>query len=82
MSDVTDPTWEHGYRCHGFWIGVKRVGWVSLSPYLDGRGSVKNSGYSWGVVHPKTGGYIEGRCRTLRTAKRRVEAEHQRLYAA
>lgn len=74
------PQWEHGYRCHGYWIGVKRVGWVGLSPYLGGLGSVAADGYSWGVVHPKTGAYLQGRYRTLRAAKARVEREYRRLY--
>lgn len=76
------PTWEHGFRCHGYWVGVKRVGWVGLPPRIPQLDSyAKTCGYGWGVVVPKTGGYVEGKCRTLRTAKRRVEAEYRRLYA-
>ena len=26
------PHWERGWRCHGYWIGSKRVGFVALSP--------------------------------------------------
>jgi hypothetical protein len=49
---------------------------------MGGLGAAKDHGYSWGVVVPKTGGYVEGKARTLRTAKRRVEFEYRRLYTA
>ncbi len=71
------PQWEHGYRCHGYWIGVRRIGWVSIGPRPN---RVKDTGYSWGVVHPESGAYIEGRCVTLREAKRLVESKCDSLY--
>jgi hypothetical protein len=78
---MTAPVWEHGFRCHGYWLGVKRVGWVGLSPRVGpDRGSVKFNGYGWGVVAP-TGEYVEGKTKTLKAAKRRVEREYARLYA-
>lgn len=71
------PVWEHGYRCHGYWIGITRVGWVSIGPRPN---RVEITGHSWGVVHPVTGGYIEGRCLTLRRAKRAVEKKYREVY--
>jgi len=29
---VKQPHWEHGWRCHGYWLGRERVGRVSLTP--------------------------------------------------
>lgn len=64
------PHWEHGFRCHGYWIGLDRVGWVSIGPRPN---RVEITGYSWGVVHPLTAAYIEGRSVRLKQAKRAVE---------
>lgn len=76
---MTDsPKWERGFRCHGYWIGVKHVGWVRL-PCRPGRCSVE--GYGWGVVN-RTGGYIEGTVFTLREAKRKVEAVYKEVCGA
>jgi hypothetical protein len=59
------PRWEHGYRCHGFWLGTFRVGCVSIGvrPW-DGI-------YRWELDGGLTS---KGEVRDLRTAKRQVEA--------
>jgi hypothetical protein len=76
------PQWEHGYRCHGYWLGVKRVGYVGLCPYTGGPENVKDNGYGWGVsVHGTGHDDAKGRTRTLRAAKRAVEREYARLTA-
>jgi len=28
--EAIEPHWEHGYRCHGYWLGLQRVGCVTL----------------------------------------------------
>ncbi len=82
------PKWEHGYRCHGYWLrlwdGViwrnARVGYVGLDPYMGGTGNVKDNGYGWGVsVNGNGHDDVKGRTRTLRAAKLRVEREYRRL---
>lgn len=70
--DLPLPVWQHGYRCHGYWIEGQRVGFVGLTP----RGY--SVSYSWGLdAAPLT----HGQASTLRAAKRRVEAEFRRLYS-
>lgn len=59
------PRWEHGYRMHGYWLGTIRLGWVGLPHTAAG---LKGCGYGYG-----TGVTTAGSCRTLKTAKRRVE---------
>jgi hypothetical protein len=57
------------------------VGWVGLPPRLPCLNSyAKTVGYGWGVVHPATGGCVEGKTASLKAAKRRVEREYRRLY--
>jgi len=77
---MNEPHWEHGYRCHGYWLGTKRVGYVGLEPYCGGLGNVKANGYGWGVTL-SGGGHqdAKGHTRTLRAAKRAVEREYARL---
>lgn len=65
------PHWERGYRVHGYWLGMVRVGWVSLPP-----GRVAEYGYGWGVNHP-SGRFAEGRAPTLKEAKKLVETAYQ-----
>ncbi len=59
------PRWEHGYRCHGLWLGSNRLGRVSIGPkgLWDGL-------YRWELDgHPAT----SGEAKTLGKAKRQVE---------
>src|ERR1700724_1393433 len=44
----SNPIWERGYRSHGYWRGIIRLGWVSLSPrpVTDYGWLVKVEGYS------------------------------------
>lgn len=63
MSDDS-PRWEHGYRCHGLWQGMKRLGRVSLGPpgLWDGL-------YRWDLDD----GGTSGTTKSLRAGKRAVE---------
>ena len=65
---MPEPKWQHGYRCHGYWIELSRVGIVSIPP--GAKASVY--GYDWAVEVPllatKTGWSP-----TLIAAKRAVE---------
>lgn len=73
---MSKPVWERGFRCHGYWVGVDRVGAVALPP-----------GQNWGTPQR-----LIYRCwidckpdeiweyKTLRAAKRRVEEEYKRHY--
>lgn len=69
-----EPVWEHGYRCHGYWLGDRQIGRVSIGP----RGWWKPSdGYSWclqsdSLQHPP----VRKPCMTLAAAKRAVEREY------
>lgn len=69
--EKTTPHWEMGLRVHGYWRGMERLGWVSLSPRPKIRGSQKMI-YTWCVdcEDPKP---VNGMCFDLRTAKRMVE---------
>ncbi len=72
MSETVKPHWERGIRCHGYWIGLVRIGWVGL-PY----GGVKWGKYKW--IFTGHSPRQEGKTSTLRAAKRAVEklfAEH------
>lgn len=72
------PRWMRGYRCHGYWVGVKRVGYVGLPPRVNGTVTAKAAGYGWGVTLAGTGvTQAEGREPTLREAKRAVEAAYR-----
>lgn len=58
------PHWEHGYRCHGYWLGLERLARVSLPP----RGT-KPMDYGWCLDDYSQ----EGRTDSLRKAKRIIE---------
>lgn len=73
------PHWERGMRGHGYWIGTRRLGYVSLPP----RGYKVLGGpllYSWGVDGIRGEGW-EGTARRLDTAKQAVERAVARLLA-
>ena len=69
-EDLPLPKWEHGYRCHGYWLNGRRHGHVSLSPP-----GFKPVVYSWGLDHVE---HEKGECKTLEAAKRRVESAFKR----
>lgn len=72
------PVWEHGYRCHGYWLRdtpsetPQRMGHVGLT--LPGRFPRV---YSWALDATDD----RGECTTLRAAKRRVEAMFRERYS-
>lgn len=85
MTRTTDrteaePHWERGFRCHGYWLGGKRVGCVSLPPRLPSLNSyAKTDGYGWSLdsddaQHPPP----RLRFKTLRAAKRAVEKAYHK----
>ena len=61
------PVWEHGIRCHGYWLGIKQVGFVGLTPPM-----VKPTVYTWSLNIPHYEA-VKGKCLSLRQAKRFVE---------
>ena len=70
---MSEPHWERGYRCHGYWLGEQRVGVVGIS---HGKGAAQKYGYSWRMDywHHNT----PERCvPTLRAAKRAVEKAYE-----
>lgn len=74
VNDPT-PTWEHGYRCHGYWLDVVRVGWVVIGPRKYWKPS---DGYECGVSVPGHS-VVEFHARTLREGKRLVEKKYKEL---
>lgn len=79
MPDLTvEPHWERGSRCHGYWVGMHRVGFIGFG---HARGDASRYGYEWSYDQP----IIEaarGSEVTLSAAKRRVEAAHRRYLKA
>lgn len=67
------PRWERGWRVHGYWLGMLRVGWVGKPP---GRNCAKE-GYSWHLSCPDRK-EIEGKAATLKQAKKMVERHYRR----
>lgn len=61
------PHWEHGHRCHGYWLGDRRIGFVGLPPF-----NVGEIGYGWSMDFPREN-TAAGRMKSLRSAKRAVE---------
>ena len=61
------PIWEHGIRCHGYWLGLEQVGFVGLTPPM-----VKPTMYTWSLNVPHYEA-VKGQCLSLRQAKRFVE---------
>jgi hypothetical protein len=68
------PHWEHGYRCHGYWLGVKRIGYVSIGP---GRGAARKYGYRYSFDLP-TSEFLLGQSKSLIVAKKAVELAWKR----
>lgn len=56
--------WERGYRCHGFWEGIKRIAVISLGPYGFWDGV-----YNWEIDETRQ----SGEELTLKKAKIKVE---------
>ena len=48
---MSEPHWERGFRCHGYWIGGNRVGCVSLPPRLPELNSYAKTGFGYKPVH-------------------------------
>ena len=71
--DLPLPAWQHGHRVHGYWLEGQRLGRVGLSP----RG-LPPVVYRWAIDAVAV---ACGEERTLRAAKRRVEAAFRRLYS-
>jgi hypothetical protein len=71
--DLPLPTWQRGHRVHGYWLDGQRMGHVGLSP----RG-LSPVVYGW-AIDASTDAW--GEERTLRAAKRRVEAAFRWLYS-
>lgn len=83
--DLPLPIWEHGYRCHGYWLDDmgpghrQRMGHVGLSPQI-----VRPTVYSWAIDATENRDDMtpcRGECTTLRAAKRKVEAAFRKLYS-
>lgn len=69
------PHWERGYRCHGYWLGVERIGFVSLSPE-----GFKPLHVSW-LVNLPNGKKDEGSCTNVRKGKQLVEKAYREYLA-
>lgn len=70
---MSEPHWERGYRSHGFWSGMKRVGFIGLGP----RGFPADAlPYGWYLEWPKDN-TEQGRTKTLEQAKRAVERAYE-----
>lgn len=72
---LSEPHWERGYRCHGYWNAGKRLGAVSLPPHgwpLQ---------YFWSLDRQIDGEIVDGYGRNLKTAKRCLELAHAGLVA-
>ena len=71
--------WRRGHRVHGYWLDGQRMGHVLLSPH-----GVWPVVYAWAIDatlgRPEVR-EVSGEERTLRAAKRRVEAAFRRLYS-
>jgi hypothetical protein len=77
--DLPLPTWQRGHRVHGYWLDGQRLGHVGLSP----RG-LRPIVYTWAIDAAQGRSDVHDACgeaRTLRTAKRRVEAAFRKLYS-
>jgi hypothetical protein len=79
VNPETVPHWEHGYRCHGYWLGVVRWGFIGITAHRFGR----IDGYGWefhphGIVSQNP---VRGTTKTLRAAKRAVEREYEKYVA-
>lgn len=78
----TEPHWERGYRVHGYWLGLVRVGHVSR---LFKTQATDAHRYAWEVAPPGSGNgsyhdkdaYARGKCKTLKQAKRLVEKHYR-----
>lgn len=64
-------SWGRGIRCHGYWQGQNRVGFIGLSPPFQ-----KPTIYHWSVDVPKENAY-SGQCSTLKEAKKQVEEKYK-----
>ncbi len=64
------PAWERGFKCHGFWLTPTiQIGRVSIGPL----NWTPADGYDWLFRLTPSGGYVEGKAKSLRAGKRAVE---------
>ena len=71
--DLPLPTWQRSHRVHGYWLDGQCMGHIRLSP--RGMSSIM---YAWAI---DASANAWGEERTLRSAKRRVEAAFRQLYS-
>lgn len=64
--------WGRGERCHGYWQGQNRVGFIALSPPFH-----KPTIYHWSVDVPQENSF-SGKCSTLAEAKKQVELNYKK----
>jgi hypothetical protein len=73
VATPTEPHWEHGYRCHGYWLGNRRIGFIGI---CSGRGAAAKYGYGWSMDYPRDKAAF-GRSMRLRSARRAVERAYR-----
>lgn len=73
---MSKPFWERGYRCHGYWLGERRVGRVSIGPKSFHK---PGDGYMCEFVEPSGKEHSFKRA-TLSVAKRAVELGYMKFY--
>lgn len=71
------PHWEHGMRCHGYWLGLERAAFIHLTPRLPEH----STRYLWSVGYPGPR-QPTGEAKTLAQAKRAVETAYREGRAA
>lgn len=69
------PEWERGYWTYGYWLGIRRIGRVSI--HRQGM-SRRIECYAWSYTVQKTGATIEGKTNDLKQAKYEVELLYSR----
>lgn len=68
------PHWERGYRCHGFWLGTKRIGFIGLTPE-----HYKPLICFWSLDIPKQN-FMTGETNNVRKAKQLVEHAYKMIH--
>jgi hypothetical protein len=53
---MREPHWEHGYRCYGYWLENRRIGFIGLSPehykplIVSWTFDIPNDSFEYGIV--------------------------------
>lgn len=71
--------WERGYRCHGYWIGTQRIGFIGLPSRL----AIKTGSamvYYWGLDCDNEKSICRIPCKKLASAKKHVELAWEQLF--